>query len=144
MNRRNFLKTGAAAVTATTAVAGCLGGGAGSNPDIPIQVATSPAFKDLASYEEPEITVKETDDGEEYLQVAYEVTPEKDKCVDLSADVKLFDNDDVVLDEAEYREQYDPGQTYRMKHNITNDAEELGKITIALSVNTLSGMCYDP
>ena len=149
MNRRKFLQTGTAAVLSTIAVPGCLsstdaagGVGSGGSPDVPVEITTSDGFDKKASHESADVTAEETEDGEDYLTVTYVITPETDECVDVTAHVKLYDNEDVVLDEGENREQYDPGDTYRMKHTITNTADELGKIEIHLSTNSLSAACH--
>jgi hypothetical protein len=144
MNRRKFLTTGAAAVAATTTVSGCLGTGVlgDSSPDVPVEITTSDAFDERASHEPAEVSVEETDDGTELLKVEYLITPEVDECVDVSANVTMYDPDDVVMDEGEYREQYDPDETYQMTHKMTDSPSEVGRIDIALSVNPLSGMCY--
>lgn len=140
MNRRTFLRTGTLAVVSTGAVAGCLGSGSGQN--VPVTVNTTDGFDELATYDSEQVDAESSEDGQQQTIVTYLVEPQTDECVDVSAHVRLYDDDEVVIDEGEYREQYDPGESYRAEHSFSYSPSEVSEVSVTLSTNQLSAMCY--
>lgn len=158
MNRRNFFKaTGGIALATSALAAGCVGdarndigsgsdGDGGGAADISVNITTSDEFDELATHDEPTVTIetRDVDDGEtrEIAVAEYILEPTNDECADVTAHVKAYDIDGVVVHEFDARDQFDPGEKYRITHTVPKPPEEVSEIAVELTVNSMSAMCY--
>lgn len=146
MNRRNFIKSAGsiAAATTVTATAGCIGIGSGSSngPNIDVTVTTSDNFDVLATHTEPSISVEDYgSDGETRPVVEYQIEPSQDKCVEVHATVRAFDDDGVVIDEMTPEKAFDAGAANKVSHTIDADPSNVSEIEINLDTFQLGVRC---